>query len=171
MEHGGRLYATGRQGGYWATMAKIDKILVATDGSFESLEAARYTATLVEGLKPAISVIHVIPSPTIPAGSTPIRPEEEVTIEKTFWDGAQAILDRAMQPFREAGVPVEGVIASGDAAPEIIDLARRERFDLIVVASRGKGGAERAILGSTSEAVVAGAPCPVLVVRRGTRAR
>lgn len=166
-------------GGQPGNMAKvtIDRMLVATDGSRESIEAARYAAELARELKPRVTLIHVIPSPTIPvtaetlpAGTSSLTPEDEIVIERTLWEGAQAILERSRRPFDEVGLQAEGLIAIGEAAEEIIDIARRERYDLVVVASRGAGGATRAILGSTSDAVVKGAPCPVLVVRRGTRA-
>lgn len=147
---------------------KLDRILVATDGSPESLEAARYAAVLARGVKPKVTVVHVIPNPSVPQGTSSMRPEDEVIVEKILWDGAQGILDRTMQPFRDAGLRVEGLVTSGDPAEQLILLAGREDFDLIVVASRGEGGAERAILGSTSAAVVREAPCPVLVVRKGT---
>ncbi len=156
---------------------KIDRVLVAVDGSAESLEAARYASELVRGLNPKVTVLHVVPIPTIPVGAFPVSistlgASAKVTIERAIWDGAQAILGKAMEPFHEAGVDVEGVTAANDdPAVEIVELARKGRYDLIVVARGGEGGAERAILGSTSEAVVTSSPCPVLVARRGARAR
>ncbi len=148
----------------------IDRVLVATDGSWESIEAARFGAALLESLRPKIMMVHVIPNPTIPVGGTTSTPSDaKVVVEKTMWEGAQAILDRSRQPFEEVGLAVEGLIAAADSAPEeIITIAKKERIHLIIIASRGEGGAERAVLGSTSDAVVRGAPCPVLVVRRGT---
>lgn len=153
---------------------KVDRILVATDGSPESVRAAEFTAVLTRGLRAKITVVHVIPNPTIPLGTSTIDtssldPEDDVIVEKSLWEGAQAILDRAMRPFHEVGARVEGLVEAGeDPIDALVHLAGREGFDLIVVASRGEGGAERAILGSTSEALVREAPCPVLVVRKGT---
>ncbi|MGE5620818.1 MAG: universal stress protein [Sphingomonadaceae bacterium] len=156
--------------------SRIDKVLVAVDGSAESLEAAKYAAELVRALNPKVAVMHVVPNPDIPVSASPVGtstlgPDDEVAIERALWDGAQAILDRNMEPFRQAGVQVEGVMASGDPAREIVDFARKGRYDLLVVGSRGEGAVERALLGSTSDAVVRESPCPVLVVRRGARAR
>ncbi|MHB1161875.1 MAG: universal stress protein, partial [Chloroflexota bacterium] len=51
---------------------KIDRVLVAVDGSAESLEAARYASELVRGLNPKVTVLHVVPNPTIPVGAFPV---------------------------------------------------------------------------------------------------
>ena len=155
------------------TKVKLDRILVATDGSPESVRAAEFAAFLTRGSRAKITVVHVIPNPTIPLGTTTIddtslEPPDDVVVQKSLWEGAQAILDRAMRPFQELGARVEGLVeASDDPADALIHLARREGFDLIVVASRGLGGIEKALLGSVGEAVVRDAPCPVLVVREG----
>jgi nucleotide-binding universal stress UspA family protein len=53
----------------------------------------------------------------------------------------------------------------GDAAEEILDLAREIGADLIVVGAHGHGGIRRRLLGSTTEAVVRDAGCPVIVAR------
>lgn len=143
-------------------------MLVATDGSEDSLDAARYAASLARPLRARVTLLHVIPRETIPLAITGLRPEDMVEIERAMWDGGQAILDSARVPFDQLAVRVEGLLRRGDAAEEIVRVAREEEIDLIVVASQGSGGAERAILGSTSDAVVRGAPCPVLVARRGT---
>ncbi len=57
-------------------------------------------------------------------------------------------------------------IAEGNAAAEIVRVAREEKADLIVVGARGLGGLQRLLLGSVSEKVLAAAPCPVLIVKR-----
>ena len=147
---------------------KIDRVLVATDGSQEAMEAARYAAALLKPLRPRITLLHVMPEPAIPPGDIEMRPRDLVEIEKTMLEGAQGILDRSRRPFDEAGLPVEGLIREGDAAEQIIQVIREEEMDLVVVGSHGAGRAERTILGSTSDALVRSAPCPVLVVRRGT---
>lgn len=56
-------------------------------------------------------------------------------------------------------------LALGSPAREILDLARRERADLIVVGAEEGGALHRIFLGSTTDSVIRKAPCPVLVVR------
>ncbi|HLF70653.1 MAG TPA: universal stress protein, partial [Dehalococcoidia bacterium] len=53
----------------------------------------------------------------------------------------------------------------GKPAPEIIAAAKEWRADLIVIASHGRSGLGRLVLGSVAQAVVHEAHCPVLIVR------
>ena len=53
----------------------------------------------------------------------------------------------------------------GEAASEIVRVAKERKVDLIVIASHGRTGLGRILFGSTAEAVVRHAPCPVLVVK------
>jgi nucleotide-binding universal stress UspA family protein len=64
-----------------------------------------------------------------------------------------------------SGLSVEEVIVHGDAAAEIVRVAGEREVDLIVVSSHGRTGLGRIIFGSTAEAVVRHASCPVLVVK------
>jgi nucleotide-binding universal stress UspA family protein len=56
-------------------------------------------------------------------------------------------------------------LRSGVPHQEIVALARDERADLIVIGTHGRGGINRALLGSVADRVVRLAPCPVLTVR------
>jgi nucleotide-binding universal stress UspA family protein len=64
-----------------------------------------------------------------------------------------------------AGLEVEEVIAHGEAAAEIVRVAKDKNVDLIVISSHGRTGLGRILFGSTAEAVVRHASCPVLVVK------
>ncbi len=152
----------------------IELILIATDGSEGSLEAARHAAQLARALKARTLLLHVVPEESISLGTTlippataPLKEGDEVSFERILLDGAQAILDRTRKPFDKLGVSVEGLIREGEAADGILAAAREEDVDLVVVGSHGHGaGAARALLGSTTERVVRESPCPVLVVRQ-----
>jgi nucleotide-binding universal stress UspA family protein len=62
---------------------------------------------------------------------------------------------------------VSFLIWEGDPGESIVEAARAEHADLIVVGSHGRGGVGRFLIGSVSDHVVRHAPCPVMVVRRG----
>ena len=64
-----------------------------------------------------------------------------------------------------AGLEIEEVIVHGEAASEIVRVAKDRNVDLIVVSSHGRTGIGRILFGSTAEAVVRHASCPVLVVK------
>ncbi|MGV3721695.1 MAG: universal stress protein [Actinomycetota bacterium] len=72
-----------------------------------------------------------------------------------------ALVDR----FAASGTRVVTEIRSGDPAQGLLDVARDEGADLIVVGSHGRGVLEQFLLGSVSQQVLRHAPCSVLVVR------
>lgn len=62
------------------------------------------------------------------------------------------------------GVPVETIVAEGTPAQQIIDHARKEAVDVIVMGTHGRSGVDRLLLGSVTEQVVRSSPVPVLTL-------
>ena len=77
--------------------------------------------------------------------------------------------ERAAAVLVAAGLTAEGFCLPGDPRHAIVDRARTERADLIVVGSRGRSGMVQLLLGSVASHVVTHAPCSVLVVRETAR--
>ncbi len=80
-------------------------------------------------------------------------------------------LDRKLEGWRDEasrlrGAPVEAKVLMGDPADEVSRFASKEHVDLLVVATHGRRGLARAVLGSVAATLVREAPCSVLVVRR-----
>ena len=73
---------------------------------------------------------------------------------------------RAELLLRGAGFATEGRVADGEPRETLIEVAKRERADLIVVGSQGRTGISKLMLGSVSSHVVTHAPCSVLVVKQ-----
>ena len=67
--------------------------------------------------------------------------------------------------------PVGGRVLPGEPAAEITRLAREEGFDVVVLATHGRHGLKRLLMGSVAERVVREAPCSVVVARPSTAAR
>jgi nucleotide-binding universal stress UspA family protein len=67
------------------------------------------------------------------------------------------------------GVAAKGVVEDGDPRLALIDVARREHADLVVVGSHGRTGLPKLVLGSVASHVTTHAPCSVLVVREPAR--
>ena len=78
---------------------------------------------------------------------------------------AESVLKRAARDALSKGVEVETHAREGHPAEVIIDVAKQEQADLIVVGSRGLTGIKRYLLGSVSSKVSEHAPCSVMIVR------
>lgn len=146
-------------------------VIAAVDGSAHALEAVRYLADLgLEGVARVI-VLGVAEDVRWPRGSPvalsgQVRQAVRERRERRRSEVQQA-LERAAALLGERGLPVETTLADGRPAPRIAEAARARGAGLVVVGARGLGAVKRLVLGSVSEAVLADAPCPVLVVRGG----
>ena len=77
------------------------------------------------------------------------------------------IAELAAARLRKAGLTTEARLALGDPRTALVDVARAEHVELIVVGSHGRTGIKKLLLGSVASHVVTHAPCNVLVIREG----
>jgi nucleotide-binding universal stress UspA family protein len=77
----------------------------------------------------------------------------------------QEVVSRAEELLRASGLTVESRVLQGDPRETLVEEAREQHADLIVVGSHGRTGLERLVMGSVASHVVTHAPCSVLVVR------
>ena len=146
----------------------VKKVLLATDGSDGSLHAARVLGELLAGRPESqVTVIYVAHIPrsfnlTDEFGNK-ITPE--VPIDIMIRRSADPILKRTLAALSLPEVSVNVEVQVGEPAEEIVDLARLEGYDLVVVGSRGLSPVKEILLGSVSNRILHTAPCPVLVVR------
>ncbi len=139
----------------------FDKILLAVDGSEHALHAARIAADMARGMKPKEFRI------VVSYDSIPIylgEPNMQFAIDNRKKD-AEEILAKAIKEVGDIPGEVHSEMIEGDPATAIIDVATTRGSNIIVMGSRGLGRLAGLVLGSTSQKVVAHAPCPVLVVR------
>lgn len=146
----------------------MKRVLLATDGSDGSLHAARVLGDWMAGLPEArVTVLYVAHVPrsfnlTDEFGN---KVTPEVPVDVMIRRSAEPIIKRTMSAM---GLPEERVdfeVQVGEPAEEIVDLARLEAYDMVVVGSRGLSPMKELLLGSVSNRVLHTAPCPVLVVR------
>jgi len=145
---------------------RLQKILLPTDFSGCANYALPYAAEIARATKAAILCVHVV-EPVVPAvGYTGLaEPMPMADIAEQLEDSAERQLPRLAECEECAGLDVEETIVHGDAAAEIVRVAAEHKVDLIVISSHGRTGLGRMIFGSTAEAVVRHAACPVLVVK------
>ncbi|MBE0541822.1 MAG: universal stress protein [Verrucomicrobia bacterium] len=137
---------------------RINRILVPVDFSERSAAAVDYAVGLVRTMKARLALLHVV----IPL---PVR-YSRFRAEMQEYDTANKLEARQKLEALAATVPKDiqvDVLLRQDLPPRgIAGVAREWRGDLIVLPTRGLTGAKYIVLGSTAEAVVRHAPCPVL---------
>lgn len=130
--------------------AGIRRILLGTDLSRASEAASNQAIDLANDLSAELVILHVTAEGMLQRGLDAGREQE-----------ARALTQRA----RDTGIRTTFLTWPGDPGQSIVDAARGEEADLIVVGSHGRGTMGRLLLGSVSQHVVANARCPVLVSR------
>jgi nucleotide-binding universal stress UspA family protein len=146
-------------------------ILVATDGSEQAREAARFVRkTFAPEVVGRITLVAVVRPPssvllTMGLGAGVISAEAWQELDAASRRAAEDALAQAHTLLDPLASQVEQQIRPGIPADEIISAARELGVDLIVMGNRGWGEVRSVLLGSVSERVLHLAHCPVLIVR------
>ena len=144
------------------------RILVATDGSTLSKKAVRSAIKLSSRLDAELVALYVVPRypMTYFEGGMSISPEEVSHTEKRWAEKGQAVVDEVQQAAQDQGIKAKAVIARSDLVAEsLISAAKKHKCDLIVMASHGRKGLRRVLLGSETQHVLTHSTIPVLVLR------
>lgn len=99
-------------------------------------------------------------------GSLPLSATEVANIEKQWTDTAQKVVDAVAKAGKAKGVVTKAVVLKADVVSDaVIAAAKKHKADLIVMASHGRRGIKRLLLGSETQQVLTHASVPVLVLR------
>jgi nucleotide-binding universal stress UspA family protein len=141
------------------------KILVPVDGSQNSMEAVKVALKYAKATKTNIYLMIV--TPFIPGLDLEISAKEMDSLNESMKNRGEEILGKAQSMLTSEGVTAKTVLSSSiSAADEIVSFAEKEKVDLIIIGSRGLGGAAtRFFMGSVASKVVSHAPCSVYVVK------
>jgi nucleotide-binding universal stress UspA family protein len=135
------------------------KIIVPVDGSPYSLKAVETACDLAKS-QPSATLLLVSVGLSIP------ELEEGQYIAEKMKAQAERALTEARAKAQEQGVTPQVLLATGPSpADEIVEVAKQEKADLIVIGSRGLAGKTRFFLGGTASKVVTHSPCSVYVVK------
>ena len=143
-------------------------ILIATDGSALSDKAVDSGLALAALCSASVVVMKVIPRyPTgYSEGALPTDAAEVHRVEAQWRDAAQALLDAIQAKGVSQGLQVQTVLVKSDLVAEgVIAAATEHACDLIVMASHGRKGVSRLLLGSETQNVLTHSHIPVLVLR------
>ncbi|MGE5188080.1 MAG: universal stress protein [Betaproteobacteria bacterium] len=149
----------------------IKQVLVAVDGSENSIRALDFALDLTEKYAAQLTILNVSESmavATVPQDPGAIAAENLVTYNKDLGKIHENILKKAVAHAKESkpNMTISSKLREGNAASQIIAEAKESGSDIIVVGHKGVGKVKEFLgMGGISEKVVHTAPCPVVIVR------
>ncbi len=150
-------------------MIALKQILVPTDFGEPSAQALEYGRHLARQFGATLHVLHTVENVMIPGGAevpaVAVQQVEQGLEQVGRRQMAQVITDDDRSSLKV----VTEVRAAGSAATDILEYARDNAIDLIVMGTHGRRALPRLLMGSVAERIVRSAPCPVLTVRTDER--
>lgn len=144
------------------------RILVATDGSdlsHKAVTTAIELAALCGAELVAISVVPRYPQSYFEGGMV-LQPEEVQRVEKQWADKGRAVVDAVQAAAGAKGVNAQAITLTSDVVSDaLLSAATKHQCDLIVMASHGRRGISRLLLGSETQHVLTHGNIPVLVLK------
>jgi nucleotide-binding universal stress UspA family protein len=147
------------------------KILVCLDGSDLAEQIMPYVKEQAKSFKSSVVLLHVTPEPVIVTPGVPGEPgyplqtksmikemQQEMTHSKEY-------LDRLAAGFNKSGIRAKCVILEGPAGESIVNYAKVNRINLIAIATHGRSGIGRMIVGSVADFVLRESGLPILIIR------
>jgi len=144
------------------------RILVATDGSTLSKKAVTNAIELAASCSAELLALKVVPRypQAYFEGSIPLSGEEVARVEKQWAESAQQQLASVEKSAKAKSVSAKTLVIKSDVVSDaIVAAAKKHKADLIVMASHGRKGIKRLLLGSETLQVLTHSHIPVLVLR------
>ncbi len=140
-------------------MFRFNKILCPVDFDPNSLQALQLASELAQERKATLHLLHVVAMPPGPEVALPFGKMEMA---------ARTKLERLARRKVNGKARYQVDVLMGDPSVEILQAAKRQGANLIVMATHGRQGLRHLVLGSVAEHVVREASCPVLTVKPKT---
>ena len=146
-------------------MSAIKKIVVPTDFSAASKAALSYACGLAADLNASLCVLHTVEHPYSIGAVTEYYGLSQELFERYERESRKS-LHAVLSSEEQATYRASLVLLKGDAAQEILRyLQEHDDVGLVVMATQGRGGVARLMMGSVADTVVRAARCPVLTIR------
>ena len=139
-------------------MGMLKKILAPTDFSDISAEGVCYACRLAKDTGAEIIIFNV---DVLDESNRVDKREMEQHKKRLAEFVAEKVADAG------AGLKMRQLVDAGQPFGSIVDCAEKEGVDLIVMSSHGRSGLSRMLIGSVTDKILRGSPCPVLVVPSG----
>ncbi|MCA1031464.1 universal stress protein [Bacillus timonensis] len=138
----------------------FEKILLASDGSEHSIRAAEKAIELAKCHQgSAVEVVYVVDKSK--AKSEVLHNWNSLGV----LESKQERIRETERKAKEAGIDYTVKLLRGEPGPTIVSYANEEKFDLVVVGSRGLNTLQEMVLGSVSHKIAKRVNCPVLIVK------
>ena len=144
------------------------RILIATDGSALSRKAVDTGIEMAELTGAQIVVLKVVPRYPVSyfEGGVSLPVSSIAAMEKQWTEAAQAVVAEIKDKAQAQGIQAKAVTHTSDLVAEtIISIAKKNKCDLIVMASHGRRGLKRVLMGSETLHVLTHSHIPVLILR------
>jgi nucleotide-binding universal stress UspA family protein len=147
------------------------KILACLDGSDLAEQILPYVKEQAKSFKSTVVLLHVTPEPMLEAPGIPGEPGYPLQTKSMFQEmgkeiiHAEEYLDNLALSFKKLGIRAKGEILEGLAGELIVKYAQENKINLIALATHGRSGVGRMILGSTADFVVRESGLPILIIR------
>ena len=135
----------------------VKKILVAVDGSPQSMRAIKLASRMARDMDAGITLIHVQELHGLP--TLIAEAEDEAASER-----GQMVLGAAAKVVRLDGLTPKAILRKGHAADQILRYIVANKPDVVVMGRRGLSRVKSILMGSTSQAIAQHAKCAVLIV-------
>jgi len=146
-------------------MVPVNRILVPTDFSPASKQALRYACNLADVFGSAVTIINVLENPFARIASSEMSGPPPVQFLEELERRSRGELEAQLTAEEKAKYSATFILRTGAPAHEILDyLNEPGGIDLVVMATAGRGGVARLMMGSVAEKIVRAAPCPVLTL-------
>jgi len=144
------------------------KILVATDGSPLSKKAIVHATQIALLAGSGLIILKVIPRvvQSYFDGGIPLNQKEVSKIEASWAKDAHKLVDSERDAATKAGIDASSMVVKSDIISKaIVDVSIKKKIDLIVMASHGRRGLKKLLLGSETQNVLVQSTVPILVLR------
>ncbi|HSJ52955.1 MAG TPA: universal stress protein, partial [Anaerolineae bacterium] len=139
----------------------LDHILVPLDGSRLAETVLPHAVAMVQAFGSRLTLLRAVARSDQMPGSPAVDPLSW----QIYKAESRAYLDEVLARLQEAGVEAERALVEGSAAEEIVEYARTEAADLIILSSHGRSGLSEWNISSVVQKVIFRAFVPVLIVR------
>ncbi len=145
-------------------MLPFKKIVCPTDFSEPACKAIKAAGEMAEQFSAELILLHVVGPVPVLETPTGLAGFDVAAYQQELSESAKASLKARIEKHVPQSVTARAIVVHGEAAHEIVSVAKEEGADLIVLSTHGEGGWRHRIFGSVPDKVLRLAECPVLMI-------